>query len=70
MLFEGTLRQNLDLLNVYSDQEIWDVLANVSLKSKVLQLNNALGYEVRQSSKLKSQSFFFLLGQRWRTELK
>ena len=59
MLFEGTLRQNLDLLNVYSDQEIWDVLANVSLKSKVLQLNNALGYEVRQSSKLKSQSFLF-----------
>jgi len=34
MLFKGTLRENMDLLNQYTDQQLWDSLEKVCLKSK------------------------------------
>jgi len=34
MLFKGTLRENLDLLKRYSDEQLWESLEKVCLKSK------------------------------------
>jgi len=34
MLFKGTLRENMDLLNQYTDDQLWDSLEKVCLKSK------------------------------------
>jgi ABC-type multidrug transport system fused ATPase/permease subunit len=42
ILFSGTIRSNLDLENVFSDQELWDVLSWVGLKDYVSQLEEKL----------------------------
>jgi len=34
MLFKGTLRENMDLLNQYTDQQLWESLEKVCLKEK------------------------------------
>jgi ABC-type multidrug transport system fused ATPase/permease subunit len=34
-LIEGTLRQNLDIRNEFSDLKLWNVLTAVQLKSRV-----------------------------------
>jgi len=34
MLFKGTLRENMDLLNQYTDQQLWESLERVCLKEK------------------------------------
>jgi len=34
MLFKGTLRENIDLLNQYTDQQLWESLEKVCLKAK------------------------------------
>ena len=34
MLFKGTLRDNLDLLNSYTDAQIWQALDKVCMKAK------------------------------------
>jgi ATP-binding cassette, subfamily C (CFTR/MRP), member 1 len=36
-MFSGTLRENLDPFNVYSDMEIWEALARVHLKEDILE---------------------------------
>eukprot|EP01132_Coremiostelium_polycephalum_P009298 gene9298-11395_t len=38
ILFEGTLRQNLDPFNEYTDYEIWNVLNEINLKEKVTSM--------------------------------
>lgn len=35
MLFSGTLRDNLDPFEAYSDDEVWDALEQASLASTV-----------------------------------
>ncbi len=34
MLFKGTLRENIDLLNQYTDEQLWESLEKVCLKAK------------------------------------
>ena len=34
MLFKGTIRENMDVLNKYTDEEIWMALERVCLKEK------------------------------------
>jgi len=36
MIFKGTLRDNLDLLNEYQDNQLWEVLSRVQLKEFVI----------------------------------
>ncbi|XP_064396710.1 ATP-binding cassette sub-family C member 4-like isoform X2 [Halichondria panicea] len=46
VLFSGTMRYNLDPFNKFSDNELWDVLEQVQLKSTVQQLEGQLAGEV------------------------
>jgi ABC-type multidrug transport system fused ATPase/permease subunit len=48
MLFEGTLRQNLDLQGLYSDEQLWQALENVCLREKFSD-EHGLNSEVIQS---------------------
>ena len=45
VVFCGTLRENLDPLNLHSDQEIWTALEHAHLKSFVQSLKEGLEYE-------------------------
>ncbi|KAJ3269839.1 hypothetical protein HDV01_000887 [Terramyces sp. JEL0728] len=45
-LFSGTLRHNLDMLNRYTDQEIWDALALVGMKDYIATQNETLQMEI------------------------
>lgn len=45
MLFEGTLRDNLDLQGMYSDEQLWNALENVCLKDK-FSIGEGLNSEV------------------------
>ncbi|CAG9825399.1 unnamed protein product [Phaedon cochleariae] len=47
VLFSGTLRSNLDPMNLYGDAELWNALEKVELKSLVSDMN--LGLESRMS---------------------
>lgn len=42
ILFHGTIRQNLDPLGVFNDNELWEVLEETSLKDKVSSLHGGL----------------------------
>lgn len=46
MLFPGTVRNNLDPLNHYSDHDIWNALDNVSMKDYISSLNLKLETEI------------------------
>ena len=39
MIFKGTLRENIDMLNLYQDKEIWEALEKVNLASFFRQHN-------------------------------
>ncbi|KAL5236135.1 hypothetical protein ACI65C_003545 [Semiaphis heraclei] len=58
VLFSGTIRNNLDLYNKYSDNEIWSVLNEVELKDVVKDLPNGL------YSKMSDGGSNFSVGQR------
>ena len=47
-LFDGTMRENIDLLHRHSDQEIWAVLESIGLK-KTLEDRNGLDSKVEDS---------------------
>ena len=34
LLYKGTVRSNLDLLNEYTDEQVWSALEKVRMKSK------------------------------------
>lgn len=42
MLFSGTLRDNLDPFNVYTDEEVWDALEQASLGPTVRHVQASL----------------------------
>lgn len=48
VLFNGTLRMNLDPFERYNDRDIWNALEGASLKSKVEQLADQLSHEVTE----------------------
>ncbi|XP_064396708.1 ATP-binding cassette sub-family C member 4-like [Halichondria panicea] len=48
VLFSGTMRYNIDPFNEFSDNELWDVLEQVQLKSTVQQLEGQLAGEVSE----------------------
>jgi ATP-binding cassette, subfamily C (CFTR/MRP), member 1 len=50
-LFTGTIRSNLDLTNIYSDEEIWEALDKSCLKDTVLKLPGKLEFEVEEGGK-------------------
>ncbi|XP_016663046.1 probable multidrug resistance-associated protein lethal(2)03659 isoform X1 [Acyrthosiphon pisum] len=58
VLFSGTVRNNLDLYDEYSDHEIWSVLNEVELKDMVEDLPNGL------NSKMSDGGSNFSVGQR------
>ena len=45
VIFSGSLRRNLDPLNIYTDGEIWTSLENAHLKQFVSELSEGLEYE-------------------------
>ncbi len=47
MLFKGTLRDNLDLLQKYTDEELWKTLENMRMKAK-FELENGLDTEIKE----------------------
>ena len=46
MLFKGTLRENMDLLNRYTDPQLWESLEKVCLKSK-FEGENGLDFAIK-----------------------
>lgn len=58
LLFSGTIRSNLDPLNIKADDEIWDALKKVGLADTVSALPSGLGTEIIDNGTMYS------LGQR------
>jgi ABC-type multidrug transport system fused ATPase/permease subunit len=50
-LFSGTVRQNLDPFEVYSDAEIWSALEDAHIKDHISQSDAGLSCEVEESGK-------------------
>ena len=48
VLFEGSIRENLDPFGTCSDNELWDALENASLKPFVVSQEDKLDYKVSQ----------------------
>jgi ABC-type multidrug transport system fused ATPase/permease subunit len=48
VIFSATLRFNLDPFDMYTDQQLWDVLASVDLKDHVSTLVKKLEEEVAE----------------------
>jgi len=48
IMFSGTVRTNLDPFDNYNDEEIWQVLEWVNLKSKIENLQNGLSHAVAE----------------------
>ena len=46
MLFSGSLRRNLDPVNLHNDLQLWEALEEVQLKPFVERLNGQLEYEL------------------------
>lgn len=47
IVFKGTLRDNLDLLNNYNDEQLWESLEKVCLKEK-FEHENGLETEIKE----------------------
>jgi ATP-binding cassette subfamily C (CFTR/MRP) protein 1 len=45
VLFSGTLRMNIDPMDTYTDEEIWNALEHAHLKSYVQSLSTGLDSE-------------------------
>jgi hypothetical protein len=50
MLFKGTVRQNIDPFNHYQDNDIWDTLEVVQLKSLISAMPLKLESEVEEGN--------------------
>jgi ABC-type multidrug transport system fused ATPase/permease subunit len=48
-LFQGSVRYNLDPFDQYTDAELWDVLRNVQLQSKIQQQPSGLLAPIAES---------------------
>eukprot|EP00055_Hartaetosiga_balthica_P014403 m.78854 g.78854 ORF g.78854 m.78854 type:complete len:1517 (-) comp8586_c0_seq3:145-4695(-) len=48
VLFSGTVRRNLDPLELYADDKLWDALEVCHLKKKVAELEGKLDHEVSE----------------------
>ncbi len=48
MLFKGTLKENLDLLGKYTDEELWQSLERVCMKEK-FESENGLATEIKEA---------------------
>lgn len=53
-IFDGTIRENLEMSQSYSDEELWDILAKVHLKELISNTNDGLDYYIGESGKLLS----------------
>lgn len=49
LLFEGSIRFNLDPLNQFSDDEIWKALENVNMKGSIMKLDGSLNALVTEN---------------------
>ncbi|EDV28873.1 uncharacterized protein TRIADDRAFT_19283, partial [Trichoplax adhaerens] len=49
LLFSGTLRKNLDPFDEHSDEEVWDVLEKVNLKTKFERLTHRLYTAIKEN---------------------
>ncbi|OCT95309.1 multidrug resistance-associated protein 5 [Xenopus laevis] len=49
VLFAGSIRSNLDPLNLHTDEEIWNALERTHMKQHVSKLVGKLNYEVSES---------------------
>ncbi|XP_033225085.1 probable multidrug resistance-associated protein lethal(2)03659 isoform X2 [Belonocnema kinseyi] len=58
LLFAGTIRLNLDPFGNYSDDELWQALAEVELK------NFIMGFDAQLQAKVSDGGFNFSVGQR------
>ena len=47
ILFQGTLRKNLDPFNVYADADLWQALRDVHLVEALTESDRGLDAEVR-----------------------
>lgn len=47
-MFQGTIRQNLDPLNQFTDEEIWGVLQECTLSESILKMEKGLGSYVTE----------------------
>lgn len=52
--FDGTIRENLEMGQSYSDEELWGVLEKVDLKKFISNTNEGLDYYIGESGKLLS----------------
>jgi ABC-type multidrug transport system fused ATPase/permease subunit len=53
-IFDGTIRENLEMGQSYTDEELWEVLSKVHLKDLVSSTNEGLDYYIGESGKLLS----------------
>jgi ATP-binding cassette subfamily C (CFTR/MRP) protein 4 len=57
-LIQGTVRENIDPFKKYSDDEVWENLASVELKSHVEKMDDGLYTKVKDGTNL------FSMGQK------
>ena len=57
LLFEGTLRTNLDPFNVHSDAELWDALRRSYLVEKPAAAVDEQGEKARETSPVRASRF-------------
>lgn len=53
-IFDGTIRENLEMGQTYTDEVLWEVLSKVHLKDLVSDTNDGLDYYIGESGKLLS----------------
>ena len=47
-IFEGSLKENLDPYQEFSDRQIWEVLDDVQLRQKISQNEEGLDYKIQE----------------------
>lgn len=57
-MIQGTVRENIDPFKKYSDDEVWENLASVELKSHVEKMDDGLNTKVKDGTNL------FSMGQK------
>ena len=64
VLFQGSIRFNIDPFNIATDIEVWKVLEEAYLKDKVSRLTNMLNPECSMFQEESYHHLFFQGGQR------
>ena len=65
LLFEGTLRTNLDPFNVHSDAELWDALRRSYLVEKPAAAIDEKGEKPREASPVRASRFTVRTSAEW-----